>query len=204
MQAPTVDCRGGGKGNFEESKNMKRLLAVSILAMCASVALALLQAPTPTPKPVTGFAQSGTIDADLNPLPTPKAAATPKKPGHYSIGFLADNGYISPSVWHVNCHGANKDKCFAFKAEEFGRTLFQIRDGDGPAGEGGPCDLGDLVRAAKAHQKIQDQFVKSLKEDLLSGSNAALLDIAGRLGAASTALRAELARCSPASKGGGK
>ena len=86
--------------------------------------LALLQAPTPTPKPIAGVAQSGEIDGGLlKPLPTPKATATQK--------FLSVlNGGSPPLI--------------LFK--DNGRTILTVADGDEPKG---PCNLGDLVRAVK-------------------------------------------------------
>lgn len=60
--------------------------------------------------------------------------------------FMVDNRSESPSVWSGGCKGLKG--CKLIEATDGGRTVFVIRDGDGPVG---PCDLGKLVRATKAH-----------------------------------------------------
>lgn len=167
-----------------EYDTMKRLLLI----------LALLQAPTPTPVPLTyqndparpiaiwkDDGKGGTW-TNVKPLPTPKAAATPKP----ILEFKDDSGYVV------------------------------VYKGDEPQG---PCNLGDLVRAAQAHLDREDPEnfgIKAVNAIGIVGpcetgraSECRVARAEGELEQAKEhaeaiqKLRAELARCSPA-KGGGK
>lgn len=155
--------------------------------------LALIQAPTPTPVPLTYQNDparpiaiwkddgKGGIWTNVKPLPTPKAAATPK--------FLTVlNGGAPPPILF----------------QENGRTFLTVADADIPVG---PCNLGDLVRAAQAHittHDAEDQDDTELSSRVTSKVYGGILMARFRAVKNTIApLRAELARCSPA-KGVGK
>lgn len=125
-------------------------------------------------------------------LPTPPPSGTPK--WDKSVGFLLDNSYTEPSVWKVNCKDAKV--CNAFEAIEFGRTLFVIADGDGPAGVGGPCDLGKLVRAAKEHLSAEHSWSMAMV-DQLGGNQTSLPGAQARMLESVADLQTQLARCEP-------
>lgn len=120
---------------------------------------------------------------------TPKSLPTPM--ATYSIGFLAQNATRKYPAWYVDCNGAKE--CYAMQVKQQEKVIFQIRDGDGPAGVGGPCDLGKLVRAVKRH-------LEDIEADE-SGINLARLDGTSPKDHLAN-LKAELARCSPDLKGG--
>lgn len=186
----------------------------------------LAQAPSPTPNLVywecNGVVRETTVEemakigcessvftvadgGDQNPQATPYGEKTPKSlptpppsgmalKWDESVGLLANNATADVSVWSVNCKDAKV--CNAFKATDNGRTLFVIADGDGPAGVGGPCDLGKLVRAAKEHISAEHSWSMAMV-DQLRGNQKSLPGAQARMLESVADLQTQLAHCEP-------